>query len=43
MFQIQKPVWKIHFVPEIYDESRIKRGGGGGGGGGGGMRIFKDF
>ena len=32
MFQIQKPVWKSHFVPEIYDESRIKRGGGGGGG-----------
>ena len=33
MFQIQKPVWKSHFVPEIYDGSRIKRGGGGGGGG----------
>ena len=37
MFQIQKPVWKSHFVPEIYDVSRIKRGGGGGGGGGGGI------
>ena len=28
MLQIQKPVWKIHFIPEIYDGSRIKRGGG---------------
>ena len=31
MLQIQKPVWKSHFIPEIYDGSRIKRGGGGGG------------